>query len=76
LPKERLVGEAVRALPPPDDPPPEKTSNSEIWAADQPVLAVKLSSTYWSEVPDGSGMVTVFPVDGLKVYPADGTIVL
>ena len=54
-------------------PPPGKTSNSESWAADQPVLPVKLSSTYWSLVPDGRLIVTVLPVDGLKVYPAEPT---
>ena len=65
LPNDRLDGEAVSALPPP--PPPGKISNSESWAADQPVLPVKLSSTYWSLVPDGRLIVTVLPVDGLNV---------
>ena len=37
------------------------------------MLAVKLSSTYRSLVPDGSGIVTVLPLEGLKVYPADPT---
>ena len=54
-------------------PPPGKTSNSDSWAASQPVLPVKLSSTYWSLVPDGRLIVTVLPVDGLKVYPAEPT---
>jgi hypothetical protein len=42
------------------------TWNSETCAADQPLLAVKLSWTYWADVA-GNVMVTVFPVDGLKV---------
>ena len=46
LPNDRLDGEAVRALGPPLDPPPGKTSNSDSCAASQPVLPVKLSSTY------------------------------
>ena len=74
LGNETLDGDAVRALLPLVDPPPEKTSSSDSWAAVQPVLAVKLSCTYWSLVPAGSGMVTVLPVDGLKVYPAEATI--
>ena len=37
------------------------------------MLPVKLSSTYRSLVPDGRLIVTVLPVDGLKVYPADPT---
>ena len=44
-----------------------KSSSSEICAPFWTLLAVKLSSTYWPLVPDGSGMVTVFPVAGLKV---------
>jgi len=44
-----------------------KTSNSESWAAFQPVLPVKLSWTYWAVVPDGRVMVTVLPVAGLNV---------
>ena len=35
---------------------------------------MKLSSTYWALVPDGRLIVTVLPVDGLKVYPAEPTI--
>ena len=31
------------------------------------LLAVKESRTYWSLAPDGSGIVTVLPVEGLKV---------
>ena len=73
LPNDSLDGEAVSALGPPLLPPPGKTSNSESCAADQPVLPVKLSSTYRSLVPDGRLIVTVLPVDGLKVYPADPT---
>jgi hypothetical protein len=73
LPNDTLDGDAVRALGP-VDPPPGKTSNSASCAADQPVLPVKFSSTYLALVPDGSGIVTVFPVEGLKVYPADPTI--
>ena len=73
LPNDSLDGEAVSALGPPLPPPPGKTSNSESWAAVQPVLPVKLSSTYRSLVPDGRLIVTVLPVDGLKVYPADPT---
>ncbi len=45
LPNDSLDGEAVSALGPPPPPPPGKTSNSESWAADQPVLPVKLSCT-------------------------------
>jgi hypothetical protein len=74
LANDRLDGDAVSALPPPDEPPPEKTSNSDSWAALQPVLAVKDSSTYWALVPDGRLIVTVLPVDGLNVYPAEPTI--
>ena len=74
LPNDSLDGEAVSAPPPVDPPPPPgNTSNSESWAALQPVLPVKLSSTYRSLVPDGRLIVTVLPVDGLKVYPADPT---
>src|ERR1700735_905493 len=51
-----------------------KTWNSESWAAGQPVLAVKLSWTYWALVPDGRVIVTVLPVAGLNVYPAEATI--
>jgi hypothetical protein len=50
LPNVSDVGEADNvALPPPDDQLPGKISNSETWAAVQPVLAVKLSCTYWAE---------------------------
>ena len=38
------------------------------------MLPVKLSSTYRALVPDGRLIVTVLPVDGLKVYPAEPTI--
>ena len=38
------------------------------------MLPVKLSSTYWALVPDGRLIVTVLPVDGLNVYPAEATI--
>jgi hypothetical protein len=51
-----------------------KTSNSESCAAGQPVLAVKLSFTNRA-VPAGNVIVTVLPVDGLKVYPAEPTSV-
>jgi hypothetical protein len=76
LPNDRLDGDAVSALLGPVPPPPEpgKISSSDSWAALQPVLAVKLSSTYWALVPDGRLIVTVLPVDGLNVYPADATI--
>ena len=40
---------------------------SEAWAPFWTLLAVKLSSTYWSLVPDGSAMVTVLPVEGFQV---------
>ena len=40
---------------------------SEAWAPFWTLLAVKLSWTYWSLVPAGSGMVTVLPVDGFQV---------
>jgi hypothetical protein len=73
LPNETLDGDADSALPPPLDPPPGNTSNSDSCAADQPVLPVKLSSTYRALVPDGRLIVTVLPVDGLKVYPAEPT---
>jgi hypothetical protein len=53
---------------------PPKTWNSDNCAADQPVLAVKLSCTYWALVPEGRLIVTVFPVEGLKVYAAEPTI--
>jgi hypothetical protein len=74
LPNVSDVGEADSVAVPPDDPLPGKISNSESCAADQPVLAVKLSSTYSALVPDGRLIVTVLPVDGLNVYPADATI--
>ena len=67
LPNDTLDGDAVKALPGPVDPPPGKTSNSDSCAADQPVLPVKLSCTYLALVPDGRLIVTVLPVDGLKV---------
>jgi hypothetical protein len=51
-----------------------KISNSDSWAASPPVLPVKLSSTYWALVPAGRLTVTVLPVDGLNVYPAEATI--
>src|ERR1700722_11157705 len=51
-----------------------ETWNSDSWAASQPVLAVKFSCTYWALVPDGRLMVTVLPVAGLNVYPAEPTI--
>ena len=35
---------------------------------------MKLSCTYRALVPDGRLIVTVLPVDGLKVYPAEPTI--
>src|SRR5580692_11637151 len=77
LPNDRDDGDSVSALAGPVPPPPEpgNTSSSDSCAADQPVLAVKLSCTYWALVPDGRGIVTVLlPLDGLKVYPADPTI--
>jgi hypothetical protein len=74
LPTETLDGDADRELLPPLDPPPGNTSNSDSCAADQPVLPVKLSSTYRALVPDGRLIVTVLPVDGLKVYPDEPTI--
>ena len=75
FPNDTLDGDAVRGLLVPPPPEPGKTSNSASCAADQPVLAVKLSSTYRSLVPDGSWIVTeLLLVDGLKVYPADPTI--
>jgi hypothetical protein len=74
LPNDTLDGDADNAAGPPLDPPPGKTSNSESCAADQPVFPVKLSSTYRALVPDGRLIVTVLPVDGLKVYPAEPTI--
>ena len=37
------------------------------------MLPVKLSCTYRALVPDGRLIVTVLPVDGLKVYPAEPT---
>ncbi len=44
-----------------------QTWNSDTWAPFWTLLAVKESSTYWSVVPAGSGMVTVLPVDGFQV---------
>jgi hypothetical protein len=77
LPNDSLDGDAVSVAVPVDPPPePGKISNSETWAAGQPVLPLKSSSRYRSLVPDGSGMVTVLPVDGLNVYPADPTSVV
>jgi hypothetical protein len=73
LPKETLDGDAVSATGFDPPPPPGNTSNSDSWAADQPVFPVKLSSTYRSLVPDGRLIVTVLPVEGLKVYPFDPT---
>ena len=35
---------------------------------------MKLSCTYRALVPDGRLIVTVFPVAGLKVYPAEAAI--
>ena len=68
LPNDSLDGEAVSvAVPEPPPPDPGKISNSETWAASQPVLPVKSSSRYWSLVPAGRLMETVFPVDGLNV---------
>jgi hypothetical protein len=46
LPKDTLDGDAVSGEPVgPVEPPPGKTSNSDSWAAVQPVFPVKLSST-------------------------------
>src|SRR6266536_885454 len=67
--KARLVG-AVGGWLSPDDGP--YTSNSEIWPAGQPVLAVMVSRTYRVLVPPTS-MVTVLPVAGSKVYAAGAT---
>ena len=68
LPNDSLDGEAVSAaVPVPPPPEPGKISNSDSWAAAQPVLPVKSSSRYRSLVPDGRLIVTVFPVDGLNV---------
>jgi hypothetical protein len=44
-----------------------KTSSSDICAPFWTLLAVKVSSMYWSLVPEGSGIVTVLPVDGFQV---------
>ena len=74
LPNDTLDGDADSAAGAAVDPPPGKTSNSDSCAADQPVLPVKLSCTYRALVPDGRLIVTVLPVDGLKVYPAEPTI--
>jgi len=77
LPKDNEVGEAVNvALPVLPPPEPGKISNSESCAAVQPLFAVKDSSRYWSVVPDGRLNDTVLPVDGLKVYVAEGTRVV
>jgi hypothetical protein len=40
---------------------------SEACAPFWTLLAVKLSCTYWSLVPEGRGMVTVLPVEGFQV---------
>jgi hypothetical protein len=72
FPNDKPDGDADRPLPLED--PPGKTSNSDSWAELQPVLPVKLSCTYRVLVPDGRLMVTVLPVAGLKVYPAEPTI--
>src|SRR6202142_3550046 len=75
LPNDTLGGAAASGLPVgPVPPPPEKTSSSDSWAALQPVLPVKLSSTYSAVVPDGRLIVTSLPVAGLKVYAAEPTI--
>src|SRR4029077_8987412 len=74
LPNDRLDGDAVKLPGLVEPPPPGKTSNSDSCAADQPVLPVKLSSTYRALVPDGRLIVTVLPVDGLEVYPAEPAI--
>jgi len=74
LPNETLDGDADSALPVPPPPLPGNTWSSDSCAADQPVLAVKLSCTYWALVPDGRLIVAVLPVEGLKVYPAEPTI--
>ena len=52
-----------------------KTWNSETWPAGQPVFAVKFSLRY-RVVVLVKVIVTVFPVDGLKVYAAEPTMVL
>src|ERR1700749_4465817 len=68
LPNDRLRGDALRGLlVGPVPPPPGNTSNSDSWAALQPVLPVKLSCTYSAVVPDGRLIVTSLPVEGLKV---------
>jgi hypothetical protein len=51
-----------------------QTWNSETCPAGHPVLAVKFSRTYRALVT-GKVIVTVLPVEGLNVYPADATIV-
>jgi hypothetical protein len=53
-----------------------ETWNSESCAAGQPVLAVKTSLTFRAVVPAGRLKLTVLPVAGLKVYPAEGTTVV
>src|SRR6185437_8806383 len=44
-----------------------RTWNSDIWAPFWTLLAVKLSWTYWSVVPEGRLIVTVLPVEGFQV---------
>src|ERR1700731_2277366 len=51
-----------------------QTWNSETCPAGHPVLAVKFSRTYRA-LAAGKVIVTVFPVEGSNVYPADPTIV-
>ncbi len=53
-----------------------ETWNSETCAAGQPVLAVKTSLMFRAVVPAGRVKLTVLPVAGLNVYPAEGTTVV
>ena len=64
--KARLVGEADSDTVWVGSPPPGKIWNSAIWAALQPVLAVRFSRT-WRALEALRGIVTVLPVEGLKV---------
>jgi len=53
-----------------------ETWNSESCAAGQPVLAVKTSLMFRAVVPAGRVKLTVLPVAGLNVYPAEGMTVV
>ena len=82
LPIRRTVGQAFGAQPGPKARSIYgwtgygETWNSESCAAGQPVLAVKTSLMFRAVVPAGRVKLTVLPVAGLNVYPAEGMTVV